>query len=99
MKIKLKDLIKENILGDLPSSKLIKMKWNPIKETNPDGTISPNEDKEMNDLLDDIESQLEDLTYEWEMEVKRIGGDFRSPGYKQQVLKRVESIISAWENK
>jgi len=30
--MKLKDLINENILGDLPSSKLMKMKWNPLAE-------------------------------------------------------------------
>ena len=28
--MKLKDLLNESILGDLPSSKLMKMKWNPI---------------------------------------------------------------------
>jgi len=28
--MKLKDLLSESILGDLPSSKLIKMKWNPL---------------------------------------------------------------------
>jgi hypothetical protein len=27
-----KHLLKENTLGDLPSDKLIKMKWNPLKE-------------------------------------------------------------------
>jgi len=27
-----KHLLKENALGDLPSDKLIKMKWNPLKE-------------------------------------------------------------------
>ena len=97
--MKLKDILNESILGELPSSKLIKMKWNPLKEANPDGTISPDEDKEMNELLDDVESQMEDLTYEWEMEVKRIGGEFRSPGYKSQVLKLVEKIISGWDNK
>jgi hypothetical protein len=28
--MKLKDLLNENVLGQLPSSKLMKMKWNPI---------------------------------------------------------------------
>jgi hypothetical protein len=28
--MKLKSLLNENVLGDLPSSKLMKMKWNPI---------------------------------------------------------------------
>ena len=30
--MKLKDLLNENVLGDLPSSKLMKMKWNPVTE-------------------------------------------------------------------
>ena len=30
--ISLKKLISENVLGDLPSSKLMKMKWNPVTE-------------------------------------------------------------------
>jgi hypothetical protein len=34
--MKLKDLIKENFLGDLPSSKLMKMKWNPLSEISKD---------------------------------------------------------------
>jgi len=28
--MKLKDLLSENVLGALPSSKLMKMKWNPV---------------------------------------------------------------------
>ena len=28
--MKLKDLLNENVLGQLPSSKLMKMKWNPV---------------------------------------------------------------------
>ena len=30
--MKLKELLNENVLGDLPSSKLMKMKWNPVTE-------------------------------------------------------------------
>ena len=30
--MKLKDLLNENVLGDLPSSNLITMKWNPVPE-------------------------------------------------------------------
>ena len=30
--MKLKNLLNENVLGDLPSSKLMKMKWNPVTE-------------------------------------------------------------------
>ena len=31
--ISLKKLINENVLGSLPSSKLMKMKWNPVTES------------------------------------------------------------------
>jgi len=34
--ISLKKLLSENVLGDLPSSKLMKMKWNPITEDTPE---------------------------------------------------------------
>tara|TARA_R110000744_G_scaffold367264_1_gene476652 strand:- start:74 stop:427 length:354 start_codon:yes stop_codon:yes gene_type:complete len=32
--MKLKDLLSENSLGALPSSKLMKMKWNPVTQSN-----------------------------------------------------------------
>jgi hypothetical protein len=32
MTIKLKDLLKESVLGEMPSDKLMKMKWNPVTE-------------------------------------------------------------------
>jgi hypothetical protein len=33
--MKLKKIIKEHSLGELPSSKLIKMKWNPLTDKSP----------------------------------------------------------------
>ena len=59
---------------------IIKEEVASLTEANPDGTISPNEDKEMKELLDHIEETLEDLLYEADMETKRIGGSFRAPG-------------------
>jgi len=94
--MKLKDLLKENILGQMPSEKLMKMKWNPLAEANPDGTISPDEDKEMTELLEDVESRMEDLLYEVEQETRRIGGKFRQPGYKAQVTKLLEKLVDGF---
>ena len=68
-----------------------------IKEANPDGTISPNEDKEMKELLDHIEESLEGLLYEADQETKRIGGSFRAPGYRSQELKLIEKMVSEFE--
>ena len=95
--MKLKNLIKESILGQMPSDKLMKMKWNPVTEANPDGTISPNEDKEMNELLDFVDEKMQEIFYEAEMETKRIGGQFRQPGYKSQVIKLMEKLIQGFE--
>jgi len=89
--------LKESVLGQLPSDRLKKMKWNPLAEANPDGTISPNEDKEMKELLDHIEQTLEDLLYEADMETKRLGGSFRAPGYRSQVLKLIEKMLGEFE--
>ena len=62
IKMKLKDLLNENVLGDLPSSKLMKMKWNPVTEAaHEDGKVEeaaprmkkdPNVDKLMSILKD-----------------------------------------------
>jgi len=68
-----------------------------IKEANPDGTISPNEDKEMDELLTHIESTMEDLLYEAEQETLRIGGKFRQPGMKDQVIKLMEKLVQGFE--
>ena len=68
-----------------------------LKEANPDGTISPNEDKEMKELLDHIEETLEGILYEADMETKRIGGSFRAPGYRAQVLKLIEKMVGEFE--
>ena len=67
-----------------------------IKEANPDGTISPNEDKEMKELLEDIESRMEDILYEAEQETRRIGGQFRQPGYKVQIVKLLSKMVEGF---
>ena len=67
-----------------------------VKEANPDGTISPNEDKEMKELLEDIESRMEDILYEAEQETRRIGGQFRQPGYKAQIVKLLTKMVEGF---
>ena len=67
--MKLKDLLNENVLGDLPSSKLMKMKWNPVteaaheddkvEEAAPRMKKDPNVDKLM-DILKDV-SRMENV--------------------------------------
>lgn len=48
--MKLKKIIAEHNLGELPSSKLIKMKWNPLTEAEPGLDEGPNAWKRMDGL-------------------------------------------------
>ena len=49
-KIKFKNIIKEHNLGELPSEKLIKMKWNPLTDQDPSLNEGPNAWKRMDEL-------------------------------------------------
>ena len=88
--------LKESVLGQMPSDKLMKMKWNPLAEANPDGTISDDEDEDMEKLLEDIESRMEDILYEADQETRRIGGKFRQPGYKAQIVKLLTKMVEGF---
>ena len=55
-----------------------------IREMNPDGTISDNEDDEREDLLMRVEIQIDELIQYVVDEAQRIGGSFRSPGIKAE---------------
>jgi len=67
--IKLKKLINENVLGELPSSKLIKMKWNTLNED-----MIYDMKKEYYDISDamDIVDSLKKLTPE---DLEKLGVD------------------------
>ena len=51
----------------------------------------------MDELLTHIESTMEDLLYEAEQETLRIGGKFRQPGYKSQVIKLMEKLVQGFD--
>jgi|10_taG_2_1085330.scaffolds.fasta_scaffold52883_4 hypothetical protein len=57
--MKLKNIIKEHSLGELPSSKLIKMKWNPLTEKGP---VREQESPGENDIM----GELVNLLQTWE---------------------------------
>ena len=69
-----------------------------INEANPDGTISPGEDKERAKLLNDFEKTL---TVKWNKdynkyvkEAMKIGGKFRGPGIKKQLQDKLRDWAS-----
>ena len=68
-----------------------------LKEANPDGTISPDEDKLMDELMTHIEQTMEELLYEAEQETARIGGRFRQPGMKDQVIKLITKMVNDFD--
>ena len=64
-----------------------------IKEANPDGTISDDEDNERDIFMADVEEQAEELVRFIQMEAERIGGGFRSPGIRREALRIVADVI------
>ena len=64
-----------------------------IREMNPDGTISGDEDAERAALFASVEEQLFDLIQHVRDEAERIGGGFRSPGIRAEVYKMMADKI------
>ena len=55
-----------------------------VREMNPDGTISADEDEARHDLLTHVEMTIDELIQHCINEAERIGGSFRSPGIKRE---------------
>ena len=64
-----------------------------VREMNPDGTISGDEDEARYDLLARAEIQIDELIQHVEDEAERIGGGFRSPGIRAEVFKLMAEKI------
>mgnify|MGYP001205602569 FL=1 len=64
-----------------------------IKEMNPDGTISDNEDEARLDLLATVEVQIDELVQYIKDEADRIGGGFRSPGIRKEAYRLMADKI------
>ena len=67
-----------------------------ILEANPDGTISPNEDLEREDFLDEVSAQIDDLLEDIRKRAAEIGGPFRAPGIRAQAKDILISAIKAF---
>jgi hypothetical protein len=64
-----------------------------IREMNPDGSISEDEDEERYELLANAEVQIDELIQYVIDEADRIGGGFRSPGIRAEVFKLMAEKI------
>ena len=67
-----------------------------LSEANPDGTISPNEDLERKDFLDDVSAEINDLLEDIRKRAAEIGGPFRAPGIRAQAKEILVSAVRSF---
>ena len=58
-----------------------------VREMNPDGTISDDEDEMLYDFMAEVEMQIDELVEFVHASARRIGGDFRAPGIRAKAKK------------
>ena len=64
-----------------------------ISEANPDGTISPDEDEERDDLMADVEQTIDTLIRHVQEMSVAIGGSFRGPGIRKEAFRLIADKI------
>ncbi len=64
-----------------------------IDEKNADGTISDDEDEEMEYLITDLNFMLDEIIHMVKTKTEEIGGSFRSPGYTAQCVKIIKDKL------
>ena len=64
-----------------------------VREMNPDGTISDDEDDQREDLMIHVEMQTAELVQHIRDEADRIGGSFRSPGIRAEAFRLMAEMI------
>ena len=64
-----------------------------VREMNPDGTVSDDEDEARFDLLAEVEMQTDELIQFIVTSAERIGGGFRSPGIRAEAFKLMAEKI------
>ena len=65
-----------------------------LSEANPDGTISPDEEEQEDELMADIVIELDNLIAQVREEAMRIGGDFRGPGIRSRIFAEMRNMIN-----
>ena len=58
-----------------------------LREANPDGTISADEDEQRDELMMYVMGEIDNLILHIGKEAERIGGGFRAPGIRKEMLK------------
>ena len=87
--MKLKSLLNENMLGDLPSSKLMKMKWNPV--TDKKKKVNEEYIEVMNTpRLDEYLDGIKELWLDWKK------GPMTEPRDVRPAQKELTDFITKW---
>jgi len=64
-----------------------------VREMNPDGTVSADEEEEREDLMMNVEMEIQNLIQFIAGEAERIGGSFRGPGIRKEALRLIADKI------
>ena len=64
-----------------------------LNEAKPDGTISVDEVEREDDLMEAVETAIDDLIIMIKKEANEIGGSFRSPGIESRVAKLIKAKL------
>ena len=64
-----------------------------VREANPDGTISGDEESLEDELMTEIEIEIDNLIQHIRIQAEQIGGGFRGPGVRQRALKLLADKI------
>ena len=89
IKMKLKSLLNENVLGALPSSKLMKMKWNPV--TDKKDKVNEEYVEVMN--MPELSRALEQIKKQWD-QWKR--GPMTEPSDIRPAQKELCDYVNNW---
>jgi len=65
----------------------------PLNEANPDGTVSPDEDRKREKLVKDSVKNLKKMVDDIKRQAYKIGGSFRSPGIRHEVHREIKNIV------
>jgi len=66
----------------------------PLKDVNPDGTVSADEDRKRAKLVKDTLRDIKKIIDKAKKEADKIGGPFRRDGIRHEIHKHVKEIVN-----
>ena len=72
---------------------VLEEKFKLLREANRDGTISPDEEEERDDLMVDVEETIDTLIRHVQEMSEAIGGSFRGPGIRAECFRLIADKI------